>query len=81
MIKRAKRLELMIFFITKFSTFGSNMFLTLKIMDFENVSLTKVAPIYVIKGMNAIYIYNQFLIKTYLYLTCSVKLGVQNIKY
>jgi len=56
MIKRAKRLELIIFFITNFSTFGSNMFLTLKIMDFENVSLTKVAPIYVIKGMNAIYI-------------------------
>jgi hypothetical protein len=29
------------------------MFLTLKIMDFENVSLTKIVHIYVIKGMNA----------------------------
>ncbi len=38
MIKRAKRLELMkIVFITDLSTFGSKVFLTLKIMDFENV--------------------------------------------
>jgi hypothetical protein len=29
------------------------MLLTLKIMDFENVALTKVAHVYVIKGMNA----------------------------
>jgi len=29
------------------------MFLTLKIMDFENVSLTKIIHVYVIKGMNA----------------------------
>jgi len=28
------------------------MFLTLKIMDFENVSLTKIIHIYVIEGMN-----------------------------
>jgi hypothetical protein len=35
------------------STFGSNMFLTLKIMDFENVALTKVVHIYMIEGMNA----------------------------
>jgi hypothetical protein len=33
--------------------FGSKMFLTLKIMDFENVVVTKVIHIYVIKGMNA----------------------------
>jgi hypothetical protein len=54
MIIRAKGLELMNFFyITNFSTFDSNMFLTLKIMDFENVALTKVVHIYVIEGMNA----------------------------
>ncbi len=54
MIKRAKGLELMkIVFITDLSTFDSNVFLTLKIMDFENVALTKVVHIYVIEVMNA----------------------------
>jgi hypothetical protein len=42
-----------LFFITHLSTFGSNVFLTLKIMDFESVALTKVVHIYVIEGMNA----------------------------
>jgi hypothetical protein len=42
-----------IIFITNLSTFGSNVFLTLKIMNFENVALTKVVHIYVIRGMNA----------------------------
>jgi hypothetical protein len=38
MIKMGKLFELMIIiFITDLSTFGSKMFLTLKIMDFENV--------------------------------------------
>jgi hypothetical protein len=41
------------FFITDFSTFGSNVFLTLKITNFENVALIKVVHIYVIEGMNA----------------------------
>jgi len=40
-------------YLTILSTFGSNVFLTLKIMDFENVALTKVVHIYVIEGMNA----------------------------
>jgi hypothetical protein len=54
MIKRAKGLQLMIFFlITHLNTFGSKVFLIMKIMDFENVPLTKVIHIYVIKGMNA----------------------------
>jgi hypothetical protein len=54
MIKRAKGLELMnYFFITNLSTFGSKVFLTLKIMDFENMLLTKVVHVYVIEGMNA----------------------------
>jgi hypothetical protein len=35
------------------NSYGSNVFLTLKIMDFENVTLIKVFHIYVIKGMNA----------------------------
>jgi len=39
--------------IIDLSTFGSNVFLTLKIMDFENVTLTKVIHIYVINDMNA----------------------------
>jgi hypothetical protein len=52
-IKRAKGLELMkIVFITNLSTFDSKVLLTLKIMDFENVFLTKVVHVYVIKGMN-----------------------------
>ncbi len=54
MIRKAKGLELMkIVFITHLNTFGSKVFLTLKIMDFENVTLTKVIHIYLIKGMNA----------------------------
>jgi len=53
MIRKAKGLKLMkIVFITHFSTFGSIVFLTLKIMDFENVSLTKVVHFYVIEEMN-----------------------------
>jgi hypothetical protein len=43
----------MSFLITHLSTFHSKVFLTLKIMDFENVALTKVIHIYVIEGMNA----------------------------
>jgi hypothetical protein len=39
--------------ITRLSTFGSKMLLTLKIMDFENVTLTKVVHIYVKELMNA----------------------------
>ncbi len=53
-IRREKGLELMkTMFITHLSTFGSKVLLTLKIMDFENVALTKVVHIYVIEGMNA----------------------------
>jgi hypothetical protein len=54
MIRRAKGLELMIFlYITHLNTFGSKVFFTMKIMDFESVVLTKVVHIYVIKGMNS----------------------------
>jgi hypothetical protein len=54
MIRRAKGLELRkIVFITDLNTFGSNVLLTLKIMDFRNMALTKVVHIYVIEGMNA----------------------------
>jgi hypothetical protein len=43
-----------IVFITHLSTFGSKMILILKIMDFENLALTKkIFHIYVIEGMNA----------------------------
>jgi len=53
MIRRAKGLQLMkIIYITHLSTFDSKV-LTRKIMDFENVPLTKVVHIYVIEGMNA----------------------------
>jgi hypothetical protein len=56
MIRNAKGLELMlIVFITNFNTFGSKMLLTLKIMVFKSVALTKVVHIYVIEGMNASY--------------------------
>jgi len=40
-------------FIINLSTFGSKWFLNLKIMNFENVILTKVVHVYVIKGMEA----------------------------
>jgi len=53
MIRRAKKLELMNFFITHLSTFDSKVFLTLKIMDSENVPLKKIVHIYMIEGMNA----------------------------
>ncbi len=58
-IRRAKGFELMkIVFVTHLSTFGSKVFLTLKIMDFENLSSPKVVHIYVIEGMNASYIHD-----------------------
>ncbi len=42
MIRRAKGLKLLNYvFLTDLNTFGSKVFLTLKIMDFENVALTK----------------------------------------
>jgi hypothetical protein len=54
MVRKAKGFELMkILFITHLNTFGLKVFLTLKIMDFESVALTKVVHIYVIEGMNA----------------------------
>jgi hypothetical protein len=40
-------------FITHLTKCASKMFLTLKIMNFENVALTKVVHIYMIEGMNA----------------------------
>ncbi len=40
-------------FITDLSTFGSKMLLTLKITNFENVTLTKVVHMCVLNGMNA----------------------------
>ncbi len=54
MIRKAKGFELMkLFFISNLNTFDSNVLLTLKIMDFENVTLTKLVQIYVKEGMNA----------------------------
>jgi hypothetical protein len=54
MIRKEKGLELMkIIFITDLKTFGSNVLSTLKIMDFENVILTKIVHIYVVEGVNA----------------------------
>jgi len=51
MFRRAKGFELIkIIFITHLIT---KVFLTLKIMDFENAVLTKVVHTYMIKGMNA----------------------------
>ncbi len=53
MIGRVKGFKLMeIVFIIDLNTFGSNVLFTLKIMDFENVFLTKVVHVYVIEGMN-----------------------------
>jgi hypothetical protein len=86
MIRKAKGLELMkIVFITHLSTFGSKMFLTLKIMDFESVALTKVVHIYIYicdreHECILFMIENQFVVKMYLYLKCSVELGIRNTK-
>ncbi len=53
-IRWAKEFEMTkIIYIIDLSTFGSKMFLTLKIMDFENVPLTKVVDVYVIESINA----------------------------
>jgi hypothetical protein len=51
MIRRTKGLE--IFFKTDLKTFGSKVFLTLKIMDFEKVPLINVVHVSVIQGINA----------------------------
>ncbi len=69
-------------FIIHLNTFDSKVFLTLKIMDFENVALTKVVQIYVNKGHEFIIymISNQLVVKMYLYLKCNVKWGIQNTK-
>jgi hypothetical protein len=40
-------------FINYVNTFGSKMFLIIKIMDFENVFSTKIVHVYIIKGTNA----------------------------
>jgi len=54
MIRRAKGPKLIKnIFIIDLSKFDSKMFLILKIMDFENVHLTKVIHVYDIEGMNA----------------------------
>jgi hypothetical protein len=47
MIRRTKRFKLLkLMFIINLSTFGFKVFLILKIMDFENVPLTKVVHVY-----------------------------------
>jgi len=50
MIRRAKGFELMkiVFIMSHLSTFGSEVLLTLKILDFKSVALIKVVDIYVI---------------------------------
>jgi hypothetical protein len=54
MIRRAKGFKLMKnIFIIDFNIFGSKVFLSLKIMEFKNVPLTKLIHVYVIEGMNA----------------------------
>ncbi len=40
-------------FMTNLNTFGSKIVLILKIMDFENVPLTKVVHVNLIEDMNA----------------------------
>ncbi len=51
MIIKTKGLELLkIAFKTNLNTFGSSMFLTLKIINSENVALTKVVHIYVMES-------------------------------
>jgi hypothetical protein len=42
-------------FTTHFGTFDSNLYLALKIMNFEDVSLTKKIQFYVVQSMDAQY--------------------------
>jgi hypothetical protein len=52
MISKVKELELMkIIFIIVLNTFGSNVLLTLKVVDFENVVLTLCIEQGIVKGM------------------------------
>jgi hypothetical protein len=63
MIRKIKRFELIeIICISNLNTFNSTMLLTLKMMNFKNVILTKIIHIYVIKNMNIYYIYDKNLI-------------------
>jgi hypothetical protein len=76
MIRRAKGIELIkIISIINLNTFGSKELLTMKIMDFENVFLTKHCSCLCDRGHECIIymISNQFVVKMYLYLNCSVK--------
>jgi hypothetical protein len=69
MMKRTKGLELI--FIINLNTFGSKVFLILKIMDFENLPSTKVVHVYAIEGIYMIY--NKFVAKIHLHFKCIVK--------
>jgi hypothetical protein len=56
MLRTAEGREMVkIVFISHLNTFGSKVFLTLKIMVFESVVLTKIVHIYVIKDIHAQY--------------------------
>jgi hypothetical protein len=70
------------FSLTDLSTFDSNVFWTLKTMDFENVTFNKSYSYLCNKRHECIIymMYNQFVVKTYIYITCNVKLGIQNTK-
>jgi hypothetical protein len=57
MIKREKKLQISeIVFTTHLKTIGSNLFLALKIMKFEDVCLAKLIHFCVVKNMDAHYI-------------------------
>jgi hypothetical protein len=56
MIRRIKGLQLTkVFFITHLNTFGSKMFLHLKFMNFENVTLTKKNTYLITLGLNCLF--------------------------
>jgi hypothetical protein len=66
-------------FPTHFGAFGSKVFLALKIMNFENVSWTKVFSFLDDKTwMHNIYDIVSNVAKKYFYLTHSCKLGMKN---
>lgn len=55
MIKGTKKIKIDDFFYNTFEYNGSNVILVSKIMNFEDVTLTKTIHFYVIKDMNAKY--------------------------
>ncbi len=80
MIRREKGLELMkIVFVTHLSPFGLKSVVDLENYGFWKCDFNKRNSYLCYRGHEDM-IENQFVVKMYLYLTCSVKLNIRNTK-